>query len=89
MIFRAFAYSEKNKTCKLEIIFAFNWDSEFSKVFAWSEKFKRIVDSNESFSDDFNEFMKWLDNENEFLWDIFEQKLNRKLSRLWMSSITE
>ena len=89
MIFRAFACSEKNRTCKLEIIFAFNWNSEFFKVFVQLRKFKRVIDSDESFSDDFNELMRWFDNENEFLWDISEQKLNKKLSKLWTSSITE
>ena len=89
MIFRIFAYSEKNETCELEIIFAFNWNSEFFKVFAQSEKFKRIVDSDELFSDDFSELVRWLDNKDEFSWDVSEQKLNRKLSRLWMSSIIE
>ena len=89
IIFRAFACSEENEICELEIIFAFNWDSEFFKVFAWLRKSKRIVDSNESFSDDFDELVRWLDNENEFSWDVSEQRLNRKLSRLWMNLIIE
>ena len=89
MIFRTFTCFEENKACKLEIIFAFNWDSEFFKVFVWLKEFKRIIDSDKLFSDDFNELVKWLDNENEFLWDISEWKLNKKLSKLWTNSITE
>ena len=89
MIFRAFACFKKNRTCELEIIFAFNWDFEFFKIFAQLRKSKKIVDSDKLFSDDFSKLVRWLDNENEFSWDISKQRLNKKLSRLWMSSITE
>ena len=59
--------NKKNKACELKIIFAFNWDSEFFKIFAQSEKSKEVVEYCRLFSDDFSELVKLLDDEDEFL----------------------